>query len=218
MKRCNKCKISFNTREDICPLCQNKLVGTNYDDIFPENINLKTNTLILKWLLFISLSTTIISIFIELYVSSSLHYTLFIVGGLIANYMVIYFILKNMQDVLSLFGRFGVILIIILLLWYFITENKVITNYIIPSICFLEILFNFISFIVLRKYYIVNYLRLILLNILLLVIPIILILIKWTTYYLLSLICLVFALIILLWLIIFYTTDIKDELDKIFNI
>ena len=78
MKRCNKCKINFNTRDNICPLCQNNLIGTNDEDIFPENINLKTNTLILKSLLFISLSTTIISIFIELYVSSSLHYTLFI--------------------------------------------------------------------------------------------------------------------------------------------
>ncbi len=218
MKKCNKCKIYFNTRESRCPLCQNDLKGVDCEDIFPENINLKANTLILKSLLFLSLSTIIISVFIELYLTNTLHYTLFIFGGLLANFMFIYFILKNKQDVLALFGRCGVVLIIILLFWYFITSNKVITNYIVPSICFLEILFNFISFIVLKKYYIVNYLRLILLNILLLVIPIVLILLKWTTYYLLSLICLLFTLIILLWLIIFYTSDIKDELNKIFNL
>ena len=217
MKKCNKCNIKFNTSNDICPLCQNKLIGNEYEEIFPKYIY-KNKSIILKILTFISLVFIIISIFLELYISNDLFYTKFIVSGLIANYIIIYFILKNKQDILELFGKFGMILIIIQLLWYILLRDKVITNYIIPSICFFEILFNFISFLVLKKNYIINYLKLILLNLFLLLIPIILILLKLTTYKLLSLICLIFALIIILWLIIFYFDDIKNELAKIFNI
>ena len=93
----------------------NKLIGNEYEEIFPKYIY-KNKSIILKILTFISLVFIIISIFLELYISNDLFYTKFIVSGLIANYIIIYFILKNKQDILELFGKFGMILIIIQLL------------------------------------------------------------------------------------------------------
>ena len=48
MKKCNKCNIKFNTTETICPLCQNKLEKESIDKVFPTNVRLKTNAIILK--------------------------------------------------------------------------------------------------------------------------------------------------------------------------
>ena len=218
MKICNNCHIKFNTDETLCPLCQNELVGKNIERIFPINIRLKTNTTILKILLFISLVTSIIVGFIELCISKQLHYTWFVLGGLLTNYILVYFILKNKQNVLNLFGKYGLTLILLSLIWYIATKNTIITNFIIPSICIFELLFNLITFIILKSNYLVNYLNIILLNILLLILPMILILLRCTTFNILSYICFVLALIILLGLIMFYFSEIKNELKKLFNI
>jgi len=218
MKKCASCNIDFNINENFCPLCQNKLVGNKDSQVFPSNIRLKTNTLILKWLLFISVTISIIVTFIEVYTSQKIWYSLFVIGGLFTNYIVIYYILKFKQDILKLFGKYGLILIILSLIWYIGTKNTFITNFIIPILCILELLFNLITFIVLRRNYIVNYLNLSLLNLLLVVVPIMLIIFKCTTFDILSYICIISALVVLMGLVIFYFDEIKMELKKIFNI
>ena len=218
MKKCNKCNIKFNTTETICPLCQNKLEKESIDKVFPTNIRLKTNAIILKCLLFISLAISIIAGAIELYISNNLYYCLFIIGGLFTNYVFLYFILKNKENVLNFFGKCGVVLILLSLIWYIATKNTIITNFIIPSICIFELLFNLITFIVLKRNYVVNYFNLIILNVLLLIVPLILILLNCTTFNLLSYICFILDIIVLIGLVIFYFDDIKTELNKLFNI
>lgn len=218
MKKCTNCNIKFNIEEQYCPLCQNKLLGKCTEKVFPSNVRLKTNVFILKLLFFVSLVLIIISGFIELYVSGKIYYSLFIIGGLLTNYIIVYYILKNKENVLNLFGKYGLILIILSFIWYVATKNVIITNYIIPFFSIFELIFNVVSFIILKNNYIVNYLKLILLNILLLILPVILLLFKCTTYNLLSYICFLFALIILVGLIIFYFDEIKMEFKKIFNI
>ncbi len=218
MRMCNRCKIKFNTTSDICPLCQNKLQAGKIDSVFPTNVRYKTHFIILKFLLFISLVVAITAGSIEFYITNNLYYSLFISGGLITNYIFLYFILKNKENVLSFFGKCGVVLITLALVWYIITKSTIITNFIIPSICIFELLFNLITFIVLKKNYVVNYFNLIILNILILIIPLILILLHCTTFNLLSYICFIMDLIILIGLIIFYFDEIKDELNKLFNL
>lgn len=218
MKKCTSCKISFNTSEELCPLCQNKLKGNKYDNIFPVNIRLKTNELIYKILVFISLATVILSTFIELYLSKNIRYTFIIFEAIVTNLVIVYFILKNHQNVLKMFEKYGLFLVILTLLWYFITKSVIITNYIIPSLCIFELVFNLITFIVLKHNYIVNFLGLLLINVILLIVPILLVLFGCTTFKLLSYICFVAALIIIVGLLIFYFDEIKEEFIKIFNV
>lgn len=218
MKKCASCNIDFNTNEELCPLCQNKLTGINKTKVFPTNIRLRTNIIILKWLLFISIVISIIVTFIEFYTSHKIWYSLFIIGGLFTNYIIIHYILKYKENILKLFGKYGVILITLSLIWYIATKNTFITNFIIPTFCILELLFNVITFIVLRTNYLVKHLNLILLNILLVLVPMALILFKCTTFDILSYISILFALIVLVGLVIFYFDEIKIEMKKIFNI
>lgn len=217
MKKCTSCKINYNTNEDFCPLCQNKLIGKNSEEVFPTKIRLKAH-LLFKILLFITLTLSIISAFIELCISSHLKYSIFVIGGLFTNLVVIYHIIKNHHNVLKFIGKTGIFSIIVALIWYFVTKSMIITNFIIPSICICELLFNLITFIVLRNNYIINYLSLILLNLFVLIIPILLIILKCTSFNLISYISFAFALILLIGLIIFYFNEIIEELKKIFNL
>lgn len=218
MKNCTNCNIKFNTEDKYCPLCQNKLQGKNEHKIFPPNIRLKTNTLLLKLLIYMSLVICIISGFIEIYITSHIYYSFFVMGLLLTNYIMVYFTLKNKKNCLDLFGKYGLILIIIAFIWYLFTKKTFITNYIIPLFSIIELIFNLVSFIILKKLYIVNYLKYILLNIILLILPAILIIFKCTSYNLPSYICVLLALIVLLGLIVFFFDEIKTELKKIFNI
>jgi hypothetical protein len=36
MKYCDKCKVTIRSNEAVCPLCQNRLVGTEGEEIYPE--------------------------------------------------------------------------------------------------------------------------------------------------------------------------------------
>ncbi len=218
MKKCRECNIYFHTKEELCPLCQNKLVGNCKEKIFPTITIFREKSLLLKILLFTSLSIIILSTFIELYISNKLCVTIFITGGLLSNYAVIFYILKNRQNVLELIGKNGLFLVTLLILWYLYTKQSVITNYVIPIICLLELGFNSIVFIILRKSYLVNYFKLIILNLILLLIPIILIILGLTTHNLLSYICFALALIVLSGIFIFYFEQVKEELKKIFNV
>lgn len=218
MKKCTNCNIEFNTKANLCPLCQNSLEGECEDLRFPNNIWLETNSLIIKILLFTSLSIILIFGFIELYISNQLKYSIYVGLGLFTNLIVIYFILKNHKNIFRIFGRYGLIIILLLLLWYSVIKSPIITNYIIPSVCIFELLFNFIVGLVIRKNYMVKYSSQILMNIFLMFLPILLVGLKLTTNNLLAYICSLLSIISIIGLLIFFFDDIKDELEKIFNV
>ena len=218
MKKCNSCNIEFNTSSKYCPLCQNILTGKAKDIMFPINIRYRTNTLILKILLFASIVILLTFGFIELMVSKVINISWYIGMGLLTNYIVIYFILKNHQNIFRLLSKYGFVLIFLLLIWYIFIGSKIITNYIIPSVCIYELLFNFIVGIILRKNYLVKYSDQILMNVFLLLLPMLLVLLKQTTNNIMPYICCLLSIISLVGLFIFFFDAIKEEFRKVFNI
>ena len=115
-------------------------------------------------------------------------------------------------------GKYGLLIIVLLILWYILTKSKIITNYIIPSVCLLELLINLIIGIILRKNYLVKYSEQILLNIMLLFVPTLLVKLNLTTNNILAHICTICSIITILYFLIFFFEDIKYELKKIFNL
>ncbi|MGN1336971.1 MAG: DUF6320 domain-containing protein [Candidatus Coprovivens sp.] len=218
MKKCHSCKIEFNTSSKYCPLCQNVLVGEAKEIIFPKNIKLQTNSLIMRILLFCSLVMFTISCFIELMIIKHVHISLYVGLGLITNYIIIYYILRNSNNTYRMFARYGLLIIILLLIWYYVTGFKIFTNYIIPIVSISELIFNFIVVIIVRRNYLVKYTSTILMNLFLLIIPMIFVELKMTTNNVLSYVCCLFAIISIIGLLVFFFDDIKEELSKLFNI
>jgi hypothetical protein len=217
MKKCRSCNIEFNTNEKRCPLCQNELEGEPDEQLFPKNVRYETNSLILKIVLFASIVAFLVIGFLDILVIKNIKLMGYVSLGLLTNLVVIYFILKSYQNIYKILGRYGFLLIILLLIWYFYTKSPVITNYIIPSVCFFELAFNLIVGIILRRNYMIKYSSQIMMSIFLLLIPIVLVALKMTTDNILSYICVLLSIISTIGLLIFFFDDVKEELGKIFN-
>ena len=136
--------------------------------------------MLLKLLLFFTLTVMIVSTSLELYLVNRIYISIFVIGGMITNYIIMYYIAKNRRNVLELLGKNGLVFVFLLICWYLYTRQTILTNYIIPGICLLELLFNSVTFIVLRRNYLMNYFKLMVLNMLLLLIPIILVLMSFS--------------------------------------
>ncbi len=217
MKKCRSCNIEFNTNEKRCPLCQNELEGEPDEQLFPKNVRYETNSLILKIVLFASIVAFLVIGFLDFLVIKNIKLMGYVSLGLLTNLVVIYFILKSYQNIYKILGRYGFLLIILLLIWYFYTKSPVITNYIIPSVCFFELAFNMIVGVILRRNYMIKYSSQIMMSIFLLLIPIVLVALKMTTDNILSYICVLLSIISTIGLLIFFFDDVKEELGKIFN-
>lgn len=218
MKKCNSCNIEFSTSSNLCPLCQNILTGECNNLMFPSNIRYKTNSLILKIVLFSSICIFLISALIEILLTNNLIYSSYVGLGLITNYVIMYFILKNYHNIYRMFAKYGLIIISLSIIWYLVIKSPIITNYIIPAVCIVQLLFNFILALILRKNYFIKYSNHIFMNILLLILPIIFVGLNLTTNNIMSYICSLLSIISICGLLIFFYDDIKEELSKIFNI
>ena len=218
MKKCSSCNIEFNTNDRYCPLCQNILTGHAEESTFPKNIRYRTNSTILKIVLFGSIVAFLISGFIELMITKKLNISMYIGLALITNYIVMYHILKSYQNTYRMIGHYGLIIILLLVVWYFITKSYIITNYIIPSICIFELIFNLIVSIILRKNYLVRYSSQIIHNFFLLILTVLMVVFKFTTFNLLAYIYWLLSTISIVGILIFFNDEIKDEFRKNFNI
>lgn len=218
MKKCISCDIEFNTNEKLCPLCQNILIGSCTDLKFPINARYKTNSLIKKIILFSSITLFLVFAFIEYIIFNNLKISSYIGVGLISNYVIMSLILKNYHNIYKVIGKYGLTIIVLLIFWYLLIKSPIITNYIIPSVCIFELLFNLIVGFILRKNYDIKYIGQIIMNIFLLILPIIFVWLKLTTNNIMSYICCLLSVISITGLLIFSYEDIKEELSKLFNV
>ena len=213
MKRCNSCKIDFNINEDLCPLCQDVLEGECLNLHFPQKVKRRKKGLVLKILFLVFFVITIICMFINNNVSGKITWSKYVILGLITAFFVMRFTLKNTNNVLSLIGKYGIVIVLFLLIWYFYTKSTILTNFIIPSICIVELIYNVIVAISLKKYYFIRYSGIMFANIFLLIVPSIMVFFNLTTNNTLAYICLN-----IMSLVTFFFYDIKEELKKVFNI
>ena len=83
MKQCKKCHVKVRTDEDVCPLCQNKLVGSKIENIFPYVPTIKKRfSLFFKILLLVSIIISLICVAID-YALNKYHFSLLVVFGFV---------------------------------------------------------------------------------------------------------------------------------------
>ena len=216
MKKCSKCMIEFNGNLKICPLCQSELYGNNTNSVFPK-LNYKKNKLLYKILLFVSFCIGILFAFIEYNIHSSLYITKYVIFGLITNYVLIKFIHNNYKNVLKMMNGYFFVLIILFLLWFWITKSLIITTYLVPVLCIIIFIFNSITLLVLKDSYLIKFVKTILSDCLVGLIPLLLVYFKLTTFDLLSYICVLLDIIVFIGLLIFCKDNVIEEIKKIFN-
>lgn len=216
MKKCNSCNIKFNTTEKVCPLCQNKLVGSA-EGVFPINYKYKGNVMLNKVMLFLSLTIFIICTFVDYQLNQEFTWSIVVGLALITNFIITNAIIRSYKDTIGMLGKYGVVLMIIFFIWYFYTKEPVITNYLIPLLCLIEQGLSIVIGAIMRNTYIFRYFKIILINVVLSLIPVLLVSFDLVTKPLLAYICAMVSAITLIGIVIFYYEDLKDELSRIFN-
>ena len=217
MKHCNKCNVSINTDEKYCPLCQAKLEGKS-SSVYPT-LKSKKIDIVLRFILFFSLVAIFINCYIDFCVNNKLTYSLFVLLGVLSFYILIRYIFKSVhKDLLGVFYNIMLIIIILLFVWFGFTKSSIIASIIIPSIVIFDLLLSTILALILRKNYIRKYIHVIFMNILLSFVPVILVLTKVSSDLIISHIAFGFAMVTVLYLIVFDFNQLKDEVLKMFHI
>lgn len=216
MKKCNCCNVSINTLANSCPICGTKLTGSGIDHIYPK-AKRKKLTIIMKFVLFISIALGIIASYIDYIINHSFSFSTYICLGLFSNYLILYLIFKSRRDTLKLLIRYGFIIVLLLFIWFYYTKAYILTNIIIPSVCIFELLLSDIIACFIRSKYIRKYIKIIVTNIILAIIPFILVRTHLTTFNVLAHVSLLISIINVIGLIIFAFDDLRCEIRKFFN-
>ena len=213
MRKCNKCNLKFKTDLDICPLCQNKLVGKKEDNVFPfiPNIYKKYSTFF-KILLFISFIISLICITLDLMINKY-HFSIFVVLGFVCLFIILKTAFNNKDSLFKSILSQLVILSILSVIWdYFTGFHSWSITYVIPILCIICSINLAILSIILKNYLeeeIFYFICIALIG----VIPFIFILIGIPNR-IPSIISILLNLICFVSLLIFKFKDVKEELKR----
>ena len=213
--KCSNCGVTVNSPSKYCPICSNKLKHKGTNTIYPK-IKRKSN-MYLKVLLFISLLITLVVGYIDYEINKKITFSAYVGLALLSNYITIVYIFRSYKDIFKLFGRYGLILNIILFIWYMYTKQIFITNFIIPSLCIIELLFNDIFLFIFKRKHIRKYLGVLISNVVVAFVPLILIALKMIDFNYVAHVAMILSIINILILVIFDFSDLKEEVIMFFN-
>ena len=213
--KCNNCGVTVNTPSKYCPICSNKLKHKGTNTIYPK-IKRKGN-IFLKSILLISLIITLICGYIDYVINNKLTFSSYVGLILLSNYITLFYIFKSYKDLFKLLGRYGTILMLILFIWYMYTGIKFITNFIIPILCIVELLFVDIFLFFIKRKHIRKYLGILIANVIVSFVPILLIVLNMIDFYYLAHVAMILSLVNILILVIFDFSDLKEEILMFFN-
>ena len=153
MRICKKCNLKFKTDLDICPLCQNKLIGKKEDNVFPfiPNIYKKYSTFF-KILLFISFIISLICITIDLMIDKY-HFSIFVGLGFACLFIIWNTACTNKDSLCKSILSQLIILSVLSVIWdYFTGFHYWSITYVIPILCIICSINLAILSIILKDY------------------------------------------------------------------
>ena len=213
--KCSNCGVTVNTPSKYCPICSNKLKHKGTNTIYPK-IKRKGN-IYLKSILLISLIITLICGYIDYEVNNKYTFSPYVGLVLLSNYITLFYIFKSYKDLFKLLGRYGTILMLILFIWYMYTGLKTLTNFVIPILCIVELLFVDIYLFILKRKHIRKYLGILIANVVVSFVPLLLIVLNMIDFDYIAHAAMILSIVNILILVIFDFSDLKEEILMFFN-
>ena len=216
MKTCPNCKIRVGGSPEYCPLCQSQLLGegepARYPHVEPE---LRRYSLAYKIIAFGLLTITIICMAVDfLVLHSTIHWSLPVLIGVAGTLILLRTLMKRRRNAPKLLFQTLILVSAVLLLCDVVTGwHRFSIDLIIPVMCTVALVLNFIFAFVNRRFT-ENSLVYLLLNIIIGVVPYIVFLLTPNQAPGLWVICLIVSIITFLGLAIFKARDLWAELQK----
>lgn len=136
MKKCEKCSVKIADTHQICPLCQDDLIGEDSHQIVYPIINIKKDFLssFLRFIAFTSIASIFICLAINLSVGGT--WWLYVAAGVASGWMVTGITLKTRHNVPKCIMWTTGLLTILAIIWDFSTKYKGWSiDYILPIAC-----------------------------------------------------------------------------------
>lgn len=216
MKYCNNCNLSVVGKRKICPLCQERLAGYDYqEEVFPKiSFVYIEHTMFFKVMLLISIITATISIAVNILLPDRGAWSLFILGGLGSVWASLITLINQRKNIPKNIVYQVMTISIMALIWDLLTGWRGWSiNYVIPLVC----VFAMISMAVIskiRKLHIEDYILYIIIDGLFGIVPIAFIVFGFLDVLYPSIICIATSVISLSTIIIFEDKKLIAEIKR----
>lgn len=217
MKHCNHCKVNIVQDREKCILCGNfvsSISDEKADEIFPDIPPTFESHMVLKIMLFISITTIVISFVIDMIFPSFINWPLLMVFGLISIWLGLFVIFQKRYNIHKKIIWQVVIVSLLSLFWDWNTgwQGWSIT-YVMPTIFISAMVLMYVTGKIMRLS-VRSYIIYALIDGVLGIVPALFILFGWVRVRYPSIISVGVSIIFLSAIFIFKGNDIKDELNK----
>lgn len=217
MKICPSCHVMVGGSFEHCPMCQNALQGEGEIDYFPAQKKLEKQSLLYKMQLFICAIIVVVSLvldwMLDLYVTK--HWSLMVLLWIVALQWIISHFIKKHTNIIGTIAYLAIwSAVLVLLTGKFFNIMSICLNFVLPGICMLTLVINFVFSMIDQSKNAMVYL---LCNVLIGIVPNLVIPFKGNKPPILWIICLMISIITLIGLIIFKGKKVLTEIQKRLN-
>lgn len=217
MKRCDKCSVEFTGDLDRCPLCQSELSGKASPPVFPRNEVRKSGAIALAVLAFATGACLLAMLFLGHLFELPIDIVLTVCLGLVVNYLFVRNILTHTPDFLRVVVRYFLILLGIAAVWFLVSQNLMVTTFVIPGICLVALVFDVVLLAVFRGTFVTGYAKYLLFDVGFGLLPLALAALGLTTWDVPAFVSALTASVFLLGLIVFTRKQLVAEIRKLFS-
>lgn len=147
MKTCHSCQIKVGGNQTHCPLCQNELFGQDEFPLWPYHPKMPKPSFLYNLQLFLALSSIIITMTMDfmLNLHKTKHWSLMVLLWVIGAELMLRWIMKRRKRPVLYVAYFSIMLCLLVgLSSFFFGYWRICKLWIMPSICMIALLFNFI--------------------------------------------------------------------------
>ena len=218
MKYCNTCKVNIRGMKERCVLCGNTLITkdnkTGTEDIFPVVPPYYKSRMAMRILLFISLSTVVVSFAIRMIFPTSFNWPIFVLFGIASAWLSMAIIIIKGKSINKVILWQATFIPVLAIFWDWQTGWRGWSvDYLIPILYLAAEVVMYVTAKI-TKLRIRDYISYAFLGGIFGIVPILFILFKWVNTPYPSIICAAISLIFLMAVFIFHGHHIKHELNK----
>lgn len=216
MQYCEHCKVHIRSNRKYCPLCQNTLSGTGseQEEIFPVIPVTYQNNLILRIMIFISVSIVVISIAINTMFPVNVNWSMFIIAGILCMWISLAMVIRKRYNIpKSIMWQVAVISILAVIWDMGIGWRGWSLDYVIPIACVVTMIVMYVTAKIMRLG-VRDFIIYLLLDGLFGIIPVLFLVFNALNVMYPSIICVTVSILSLSAIILFEGENIKEELDK----
>lgn len=217
MSHCDKCGVDVSGDLELCPLCQARLSGEAEPSVFPHNEVRSSGVMALRVLAFATGVGILLMAFLGHVLSLRIETVLAVWLALATNYAFVRHVMESSPDFLRLIARYFLLLLGAALLWFVLTDDLVVTTFVVPSICLTALVVDAVLLCVFRGRFVSSYAKYLLFDILLGVLPMILAWLGLVTWDVLAYASALVSGVLLLGLVMFARDRLLAEVRKLFT-